>query len=359
MKLLSAISGIINGTFRISDRKKYSILTLAIALVHLTLIFVFIRIGSVPMAIYNVFSVAGYLLCLLLIKYGYLGWVFAYICVEVPLHSFLAIYAAGWDFGFALYLIAIVPVGFEMSFSLKDTVQGIKASVISSMVSLVMFISCRMYSYFNAPYYTVDDKGFVRGVYFSNVICTFTLLSVYSLILISEINAAQAALKQKNAELANLAARDPLTGFYNRRKMHEFLYNTAESGKTFSLIMSDIDNFKHLNDTYGHDCGDLALKAVADACRSCLPDGDKICRWGGEEFLILITRPLDETAEVAEEIRSAVEKRRLKFNDSDVKITLTLGVSQYDPTSTIDKAITAADKKLYSGKAEGKNRVIK
>ncbi len=359
MKILSAISGITNGVLKMSDRKKYSILTFSVALVHLTLIFVFIRIGSVPMAVYNAFSVAGYLLCIPLIKRGALGWVFTYICIEVPLHSFLAIYAAGWDFGFAMYLIAIVPVGFEMSFALKDTVKGIKGSALSSTLSLVMYISCRMYSYFNEPYYTVDDDLFVQTVYLCNVICTFALLCIYSFIFVSEINAAQSALKQKNSELANLAARDPLTGFYNRRKMHDFLYSAAESGETFSLIMSDIDNFKRFNDDYGHDCGDLALKAVSEVCSSCLSNECRICRWGGEEFLILIYCPADEAAAVAESIRAAVESRRLNFNGCDIRVTLTLGVSQYDPTSTVDKAITAADKKLYEGKSSGKNRVVK
>jgi len=359
LKILSAINGITNGMLRMSDRKKYSILTFSVALVHFTLVFVFLRIGSVPMAVYNFFSVAGYLLCLLFIRKDLLELVFAYICIEVPLHSFLAIYAAGWEYGFAMYLIAIVPVEFEMSFALKDAVKGIKIAAVSSASSVVMFISCRMYSYFNAPYYVSDDPLFVQTVYLCNVVCTFALLCIYSFIFVSEINAGQAALKQKNAELANLAARDPLTGFYNRRKMHEFLYDAAESGEEFSLIMSDIDNFKHFNDTYGHDCGDLALKAVSDACRNCLEDCDRICRWGGEEFLILTRNSLEGAAETAEKIRKAVENRHIKFNGKDIKITLTLGVSRYDPESTVDKAITAADQKLYDGKAKGKNCVVK
>lgn len=359
MKLLAAMDGLFQGTYRISDRKKYSAIAVAVACVHLTLIFIFAYIGSKFMVIYNIFSVTGYLLCLPFIKKNKLGWVFAYICVEVPLHSFLAVYVAGWDFGFAMYLIAIVPVGFDMSFVLKNTVQGIKISMIFGLISSAMFVSCRMYSYYNAPYYCVSDKTFVQGVYFINVLCTFVLLLVYSFIFVSEINAAYAALRQKNAELANLAAKDTLTGFYNRRKMHEYLYTAAKGEETFSLIMSDIDNFKHINDTYGHDCGDEALKTVSEALRECMPDGDAICRWGGEEFLMLTKRPLEDAAYVAEKIRAAVEKRSVKYNGSEIKITMTLGVSQYDPASTVDKAITAADKNLYIGKNSGKNCVVK
>ncbi|MCM1024100.1 MAG: GGDEF domain-containing protein [Prevotella sp.] len=359
MKLISAVSGMINGTVKISDRKKYSALVVAIACVHVSLVFIFRMVGSVPMTVYNVFSVAGYLLCLPLIKSNRLGLVFAYICVEVPLHSFLAIYTAGWDFGFAMYLIAIVPVGFDMSFALKEPARGIEISVLFGLFSSALFLSCRMYSYFNTPVYMIENEFFVQAVYFFNMICTFALLLVYSFIFASEINAAQAVLRQKNTELANLASKDTLTGFYNRRKMHEYLVTAAESEETFSLIMSDIDNFKRLNDTYGHDCGDEALRAVSDACRRCVSDGDRICRWGGEEFLILTNSPLDCAADTAEKIRSAVEACRLNFNGSDINITMTLGVSEYDPSSTIDKTITAADQNLYIGKNSGKNQVVK
>lgn len=359
MNLFSAVSGVINGTVKISDRNKYSAIAVAIACVHILLVFIFRTIGSVPMTIYNMCSVAGYLMCLPLIKRNALGWVFAYICVEVPLHSFLAIYTAGWNFGFAMYLIAIVPVGFDMSFALKNPVRGIKISVIFGLLSFVMFISCRMFSYYNAPLYKVDNEFFVQIVYFFNMLCTFILLLVYSFIFASEINTAQTVLKKKNTELANLAAKDTLTGFYNRRKMHEYLVNAAAGKRAFSLIMSDIDNFKRLNDTYGHDCGDEALKAVSDACRSCVSDGDRICRWGGEEFLILTNHPLEDAADTAEKIRSAVESCHLVFNGIDIRITMTLGVSEFDPSSTIDKAITAADQNLYIGKNSGKNQVVK
>ncbi|MDE6762905.1 MAG: diguanylate cyclase [Oscillospiraceae bacterium] len=358
-KLISAVSGIINGTVKISDRKKYSTITVAIACVHMLLILIFRTIGSVPMTIYNVCSVVGYLMCLPLIRRNALSWVFAYICVEVPLHSFLAIYTAGWNYGFAMYLIAIVPVGFDMSFALKNPVRGIKISMIFGLFSFVTFISCRMFSYYNMPLYSVDNEFFVQIVFFFNMLCTFLLLLVYSFIFASEINVAQTVLRKKNSELANLASKDALTGFYNRRKMHEYLVCAAEGKEVFSLIMSDIDNFKKLNDTYGHDCGDEALKAVSDACRSCISDGDRICRWGGEEFLILTNRPLNAAADTAEKIRSAVEHCNLTFNGIDIKITMTLGVSEFDPSSTIDKVITAADQKLYIGKNSGKNRVVK
>ncbi len=179
MKLVSTLRGILDGTVKISDRKKYSILTVAVAGVHLALSFIFYFIGSVPMTIYNCLSVMGYLFCLKLIKKNALSWVYAYICVEVPLHSLLATYTAGWDFGFAMYLIAIVPVGFEMSFALKDTAKGIKASMLFGFINLVAFMSCRIYSYNCRPFCNVDNMFFVKAVYTSNIVCTFVLLLIY------------------------------------------------------------------------------------------------------------------------------------------------------------------------------------
>lgn len=359
MKLFSGFKGILDGTVKFSDVQKYSLLTVSIALVHVMLVCVFIYIGSVPMAIYNVFSAAGYFLCLKPVKKNSLMKVYLYTCIEVMLHSVLAVYAAGWDFGFSIYLIAIIPIGFDMAFALDDTVKGIRTAVCFGVFSFATFVICREYSYYFEPVYTVKSEGFVRAVYIFNVLCTCALLIIYSYIFASEILVAQRDLEKNNKKLDSLASVDALTGLYNRRKMNALLSSAVKENITFSVIMSDIDDFKGVNDTYGHDCGDEVLKMVSEIIAGCLPEEDTVCRWGGEEFLMLSCRPLDEAADIAEKIRAAVESRRLSFDGKDISVTLTLGVSEFTSSSTMDSVITAADKKLYAGKNSGKNCVIK
>lgn len=359
MNIISDMIDNISDEKRLNENKKYYLLVTGVTCVHVALIFVFLSIGSVPMMIYNCFSVAGYLSCLLFIRKNALWFVYAYTSIEVPLHALLATYVVGWEYGFAMYMIAIVPVGFELSFALKNSQLGIKISLLTGVIDAALFFACRMYSYTHDPLIVSDSEILVQMIYMFNTLGTFLLLVVYSCIFTNEISSAHIALREKNAELVHIASTDALTGFCNRRKMHEYLYNAAEEDEQFSLIMSDIDNFKKINDTYGHDCGDEALRTVSDAFRDCMPADDRVCRWGGEEFLVLAKCPAEEAFEIAEKIRSTVERRHVKYNGYDIKITVTLGVSQYDPKSTVDKAITAADEKLYIGKNSGKNCVVK
>lgn len=359
MNLFSGFKGILNGTVKFSDVQKYSLLAIAVALVHVILVFVFLYIGSVFMTIYNVFSVAGYFLCLIPIKKNSLMKVYLYTCIEVMLHSVLAVYTAGWEFGFSMYLIAIIPIGFDMAFALEDTVKGIRTSVCFGVLSFATLVICREYSYYFEPMCAAKSDSFVRTIYFFNVFCTCALLIIYSYIFAAEIMIAQADLEKNNKKLDSLASVDALTGLYNRRKMNQLLGSAVKGNNVFSVIMSDIDNFKGVNDTYGHDCGDEVLKMVSGIIAGCLPEEDTVCRWGGEEFLMLSCRPLEEAADIAEKIRAAVESRRLSFDGKDISVTLTLGVSEFTSSSTMDSVITAADKKLYSGKNSGKNCVIK
>lgn len=175
--------------------------------------------------------------------------------------------------------------------------------------------------------------------------------------------AANAQLSVALAENKKLATCDPLTGLYNRRFMQqrftEEINRISRGQGTFSIIMGDIDKFKSVNDTYGHDIGDLVLTSVAktmgDACRKT----DILSRWGGEEFLLLCTQTDEYTANLlAEKIRISVENLHLKAGDVDFKVTISLGVVEYDLKKTLEQNVGMADKALYVAKESGRNRVI-
>lgn len=158
--------------------------------------------------------------------------------------------------------------------------------------------------------------------------------------------------------------RDPLTGLSNRRDLMEKIKNEQQRQmrlqKTFTLILGDIDNFKKLNDTHGHDAGDYVLQSVAQLLREQVRGIDCPSRWGGEEFLImLIETDIESGRTVAERIRSKIEEASFTFNGTPLPITMTFGLSQYQGANdTLDSCIKRADKALYAGKYEGKNRVI-
>ena len=191
---------------------------------------------------------------------------------------------------------------------------------------------------------------------------------------IKELNAHREILEQevkertKDLELANkklelISKTDELTGLPNRREMNETIANemgrSARTHKPFCFIFIDIDHFKNINDTYGHACGDIILKSVAQTIRGLLRKYDVFARYGGEEFLTLLPETdLEGARVVAERFRRQIEKMTVRYADFTIKITITLGVAKFDDRLGADRSIQMADKALYQGKEGGRNRVI-
>lgn len=161
-------------------------------------------------------------------------------------------------------------------------------------------------------------------------------------------------LQQKLGRLSLEAQSDPLTGLANRRALEAALTVLEQADRPYSVLALDIDHFKRVNDTHGHDVGDEALKQIAALLRQYSRSEDLACRSGGEEFILLLPETSPETAQViAERIRSAVEATELPQVG---RLTLSIGVahSGNDP----DAVIKAADKRLYCAKQSGRNRVV-
>lgn len=160
-----------------------------------------------------------------------------------------------------------------------------------------------------------------------------------------------------------MSVTDGLTGLYNIRYFKmlletEIMLAKADIGKKFCLVMGDVDHFKHFNDTYGHQAGDLVLKEVANALKSSVRSSDIVARYGGEEMIVLLRgSSLKDGLIVAEKIRQNVENFLVKDRGNVYKITLSLGVAVYRPRDRVDKVIKRADDALYHSKQAGRNRV--
>ncbi len=164
-------------------------------------------------------------------------------------------------------------------------------------------------------------------------------------------------------ELEKYVYNDPLTHLLTRRKMSGYLqeaFDEASKGDTtFCLLMLDIDDFKKVNDSYGHDCGDEVLKGVATIISSSTKKIDKVFRWGGEEILILLKTDEKNAVAVAERIRTRIEKQTINYRDKvNVSVTVTIGLTAFDPHLDMQAMMDDVDQKLYKGKQSGKNQVI-
>ena len=162
--------------------------------------------------------------------------------------------------------------------------------------------------------------------------------------------------------LHNEAIEDPLTGLRNRRGLHTYYERRIATNKNFdstAIIMCDIDHFKRVNDTYGHNAGDEVLKHVANTLSNSIGIDDGAFRWGGEEFILLLShKHMEDAAEFAENLRKAIEADVITFEGTDIKITMSFGVSEIDPSLTTEENVEGVDAKLYYAKEHGRNRVI-
>jgi len=172
-------------------------------------------------------------------------------------------------------------------------------------------------------------------------------------------------LQSQLAQITDLATIDELTGLYNRRALFSRLveeHSRVERYKeNFSLMIFDIDDFKQVNDTYGHQVGDAILKNLAHFLKGNLRTSDFISRFGGEEFIaILPSTEMEKARRVAEKMRHLLGKK--VFEDKKgavkIKITVSIGISQCTPGDTVDNLIKRADDALYMAKNDGKNAIF-
>jgi diguanylate cyclase (GGDEF)-like protein len=162
--------------------------------------------------------------------------------------------------------------------------------------------------------------------------------------------------------LFRLSTSDPLTGALNRRHFMALLSREQKRaeryGAGFSLLMLDIDHFKKINDTFGHQIGDEAIKHMAAACQAHLRPTDMLCRYGGEEFLIALTHTEEAGARIAaERIREAVAKVEIPADAKTVRFTVSIGVTSFVPRARLEQLIDCADQALYAAKTGGRNQV--
>jgi diguanylate cyclase (GGDEF)-like protein/PAS domain S-box-containing protein len=176
-----------------------------------------------------------------------------------------------------------------------------------------------------------------------------------------QLNQYVQELKTKNVELEKTAMTDVLTGVYNRRKFEDDLDLLINKEKKqdipFSLILFDIDHFKTINDLFGHNTGDLVLKRISNLVLENIRSNDRLFRWGGEEFIIILSDANMENArKVAEKLREMIENEDFGVEQ---KITISIGVSEYEytPNENTDQIFSKIDKILYQAKLQGGNRV--
>jgi len=233
-------------------------------------------------------------------------------------------------------------------------------SVISSCIILIC-----LFFYVGVAGNTVAVQPFRNTT--TTVICTLYIVSKSAMIALffrKKFSASEEKIIRYSKKLEMLATTDPLTKLQNRRGMlnhiEEYVTESREkSGMLLTLVIGDIDFFKHINDTYGHEAGDYVLETLAKIMNEFMEDKGMVARWGGEEFLFSLEGTNGDYAfEDISKLLHLIERYEFSFEGTPINVTMTFGVEEYDDYIGIDRVISKADEKLYMGKKQGRNRVI-
>jgi diguanylate cyclase (GGDEF)-like protein len=321
----------------------------AAAFIHAVFIFMFWSLDVFVMAYFNVFSVLLFLYCLYLVRHRQYKLLLTLSHIEVVVHALLATYMVGYESGFYYYLFILVIIAF-ISIHIS-----VFSKVIKLMILLGLFFGVEFFFTMHAPMYQVDEMLLLYLRSFN----LFGFLLIAFPVIYFHVRFAFDTEKM----LYEYATVDPLTGLNNRRFFvsiaeHEF---TKRKRSNIAMILTDIDHFKKINDTYGHDAGDHVLKNIAALLMDEKRDDDLLARWGGEEFLFLLPdTTLEEAYLAAERIRAHIESGSISYSDTvRLTITSTFGVVERRDNETFDETLARADIALYEGKHTGRNMVLK
>jgi diguanylate cyclase (GGDEF)-like protein len=202
------------------------------------------------------------------------------------------------------------------------------------------------------------EEGALAGVrhtlYLNLLICA--LISAVVLFLV------YVATRRYQQRIAALATTDVLTSLPNRRGFDllaaQALQEAIRDKSPLSAMLLDLDHFKQLNDTHGHLAGDHVLRGFAQSLQSNLRQSDIICRWGGEEFILLLKDTGSSTArQLGEKIRQQTEEQVFPFNGVNLRVTTSIGITELHGDDSLDRLIARADRALYRAKQSGRNRV--
>ncbi len=325
-------------------------------LIHSSFIYLFSYINNDFMMKYNIISSLVFLTAFILNRKTWHQLALLLILLEIPLHASLATHFVGWDSGFYVYLMALIPlVCFYPSWSTLFKVV---------LCCLVTFFSLGL-KYYSvlSPAATPVSTEVMNNLFYMNNLYFYVVLVFLSLYYALADNRAHNELQLSYQKINKLARTDTLTGLSNRRDTLERIELEAlrcERKKCeMAIILADIDNFKEFNDQYGHDCGDFVLVAVADSIENMLRRDDHVGRWGGEEFIIILPETsAEKAAQVVEMIRQNLGANHFNYKGNEHHVTMTFGVSMCNHNKDIDKTIKDADAAMLQGKKSGKNKVI-
>ena len=267
---------------------------------------------------------------------------------------YVAVRIFGWGCGINVMIFVLFILAFFSAYK-KNLIK-----IVYSLALVAYHLGMYMMSRRNAPVISLTENETLI-VQIITTLVAFVMIGFVCYVFSDESQEVEGKLVEYNIQLENEANTDALTGLYNRRKGREHLSAICAPGinRRVVVAMLDIDFFKHVNDSYGHDVGDEVLKKLAETMRETFVTNTSMVRWGGEEFLIIFEEVNgDEACVKLQELSNKIRNLRFNIAERSFSITVTIGVEEFDYASEVDAFVKRADEKLYKGKEAGRDRIV-
>lgn len=331
--------------------KIYTRITILAFMVHIILSLVFLYLNYADLILYNMLSSIFYIIMIIFAKKRMFKTLVTLNHLEVMLFVSFSTYYLGWNYGSYLYLIAMSSLIYFCPFKNK------LIPYLFGVIEAFLFIYLKFQTHDAIPY-IIMNEDYQFFLYLFNCVCSFFIILYAAFLSGASTTVLRDSLVSENKMLNKVAYYDQLTGAYTR---YHFLKKlNAMKVNPYGIAMFDLDDFKQINDTYGHNCGDYILNETVSMLKKNNSELFKVIRWGGEEFIILFMQPIDKDSlyNQLQILRQKVEDYEYQHNGDTIKITITIGATIADKKEEITDVIDRIDKNLYHGKHSGKNCVI-
>lgn len=336
----------------------------ALYIVHGILAIAFAFAGIVPLIISNIIAIILYtctfFTCACKERYSCFV-IFSFIIIE--LHSVYAYVMLGWDYGFSLYCVLMMPIALFMLYLYEKEKMNLKSALILNFITLLCVLASRVSVYINGPQITLN-RDWAVAISTFNMFISGTSTLVFCGVFIYQRLYMDSKIRKQTEKLDFMANYDSLTMLRNRRNLRGILlkeyYKRKEKmiHEPMCIALGDIDNFKKINDIYGHDCGDMVLVKLGSIFINRMKNKGYVARWGGEEMLFFLPMNLQEAKKIMNDILEEINDFVFTYNNRDFSVSMTFGITEYQEGKTLDEMLIKADMLMYQGKEAGRNRII-
>lgn len=319
--------------------------------VHILFAIFFFCIGSMLMAACHSLGVVVFILCVRLMKHRHYDAAGVLLSLMILFSTLVTIATIGGDNYAILYQLIVLLILLILPFTNKHIPRAFYVLLPCLMVGSYL------YDITHIPPQPIGDTNHILAV--MNILVVsggVTAMLMLERFVRSFVSSYQARRLKELEVQANI---DPLTGLYNRRYANAFFDTLShEPASGYCVAIADIDDFKLVNDTWGHDAGDEVLRVLSEIFIAYLRKQDRVVRWGGEEFLLILDQvDVAQAKQLLERTREAVAARVIPAAGQQLRVTITIGVAALDPYNVQD-SLALGDKMLYEGKRSGKNKVV-